>query len=91
MSAVMLHVTCTIWKSSEISVSPSLQDAVALVNELKGILKDTSIAFGCDQFMWQNGGPQRCGTGQSSVQATDEDKRPVRIVENLLAKDASRK
>ncbi|OSC96247.1 hypothetical protein PYCCODRAFT_1344955, partial [Trametes coccinea BRFM310] len=56
-------------------ISATAAHTAALVNELKGILKDTSIAFGCDELMWQNGGPQRCGTGQSSVQATDEDKR----------------
>ncbi|OSC99756.1 hypothetical protein PYCCODRAFT_1372360 [Trametes coccinea BRFM310] len=90
------------------SISATDAHTTALVNELKGILKsiptesppgsediyglDTSIAFGCDEFMWQNGGPQGCGTGQSSVQATDEDKakfkRAVQIVEELLAKDA---
>ncbi|KAI0656694.1 hypothetical protein C8Q70DRAFT_920902 [Cubamyces menziesii] len=90
------------------SISAADAHTAALVNELKGILKsiptesppgsediygmDTSIAFGCDDFMWQNGGPQGCGTGESSVKATDEDKakfkRAVEIVKELQAKDA---
>ncbi|CDO68646.1 hypothetical protein BN946_scf184382.g3 [Trametes cinnabarina] len=90
------------------SISATDAHTAALVNELKDILKsiptesppgsediyglDTSIAFGCDELMWQNGGPQGCGHGESSVKATDEDKakfkRAVQIVEDLLAKDA---
>ena len=80
----------------------------ALVSELRDILQslptesppgsqdiygmDTSIAFGCDDFMWQNGGPQGCGGGESSVQATDEQKakfkRAVEIVKEIQGKDA---
>ncbi|KAI8974034.1 hypothetical protein BD414DRAFT_189248 [Trametes punicea] len=90
------------------SISAANAHTAALVNELKDILKsiptesppgsediygmDTSIAFGCDDFMWMNGGPQGCGHGESTVKATEEDKakfkRAVHIVEELQAKDA---
>ncbi|THH29163.1 hypothetical protein EUX98_g5027 [Antrodiella citrinella] len=76
----------------------------SLVTELHSILKtipvesppgsediyglDTSIAFGSEDLQWMNGGPQGCGGGQSSVQATEEDKikfrRAVEIVEQLV-------
>ncbi|PPQ86176.1 hypothetical protein CVT25_006919 [Psilocybe cyanescens] len=79
-------------------------DVADLVEELYGILKtiptelppgsediyglDTSIAWGSDDLMWCNGGPQGCGGGTSSVQATDEDKvkfkRAVDIVHKLV-------
>ncbi|TFY54976.1 hypothetical protein EVJ58_g8542 [Rhodofomes roseus] len=53
---------------------------------------DTSIAFGSDDLMWMNGGPAGCGTGRSTVQATEEDKakfkRAVKIVQELLEKAA---
>ncbi|KAH9831836.1 uncharacterized protein C8Q71DRAFT_780700 [Rhodofomes roseus] len=82
--------------------------ATTLVGELHGILKsipteqppgsediyglDTSIAFGSDDLMWMNGGPAGCGTGRSTVQATEEDKakfkRAVKIVQELLEKAA---
>ncbi|KAI0699666.1 hypothetical protein BC835DRAFT_1267404 [Cytidiella melzeri] len=49
---------------------------------------DTSIAFGSDDFMWQNGGPQGCGGGQSTVKASPEQKakfkRAVEIVNQLV-------
>lgn len=51
---------------------------------------DTSIAFGSDDLMWMNGGPQGCGNGVSEKQATPEDKakfkRAVDIVNELVAK-----
>ena len=82
-------------------------DDQALVEELVSILQsipqpppgsadvyglDTSIAFGSEDFMWQNGGPQGCGGGESSVQPTEEQKakfkRAVEIVQELQSKDA---
>lgn len=90
------------------SISAQDAHTAALVLELRAILQeiptesppgsqdiyglDTSLAFGSDDFMWQNGGPQGCGGGESSVQATDEQKakfkRAVEIVKELQAKDA---
>ena len=88
------------------SLSTTESDTPKLVDELHGILKsipteqppgsediyglDTSIAWGSDDLMWCNGGPQGCGGGQSYVQATDEDKvkfkRAVEIVNELVKK-----
>ncbi|KAI0759398.1 hypothetical protein BD413DRAFT_487927 [Trametes elegans] len=88
------------------SLPASDADTVALVSELRDILRaiptesppgsediyglDTSIAFGSDDFFWQNGGPQGCGQGESEVKPTEEDKakfkRAVEIVEELQAK-----
>ncbi|KAJ3560823.1 hypothetical protein NP233_g10581 [Leucocoprinus birnbaumii] len=81
-------------------------DAEHLVDELHTILKDlpteqppgsqdiygldTSIAWQSDDLEWYNGGPQGCGGGESSVQATDEQKakfkRAVEIVNELVGK-----
>ncbi|KDR74839.1 hypothetical protein GALMADRAFT_249744 [Galerina marginata CBS 339.88] len=89
-------------------ISVKKDDTSALVDELHGILKelptevppgsediyglDTSIAWGSDDLMWCNGGPQGCGGGTSSVQATAEQKakfkRAVDIVNELVAKDS---
>ncbi|GJE97589.1 hypothetical protein PsYK624_138100 [Phanerochaete sordida] len=86
------------------SLSASDPKTVALVDELYDILKtlpvesppgsediygmDTSIAFGCDDLMWMNGGPSGCGGGKSAVQATEQDKakfkKAVEIVETLV-------
>ncbi|KAF5344970.1 hypothetical protein D9756_010960 [Leucocoprinus leucothites] len=65
-------------------------DAVTLIDELHGILKDlpteqppgsediyglnTSIAWGSDDLEWFNGGPAGCGGGESSVKATAQQK-----------------
>ena len=90
------------------SISAQDEHTAALVTELRGILQsiptesppgsqdiyglDTSIAFGSEDFMWQNGGPQGCGGGESSVQPTEEQKakfkRAVEIVQELQSKDA---
>ncbi|THV08012.1 hypothetical protein K435DRAFT_709274 [Dendrothele bispora CBS 962.96] len=79
-------------------------DHAALVDELHEILKsipteqppgsediygmDISIAWGSEDLMWCNGGPQGCGGGTSSVKASDDDKakfkRAVEIVEHLV-------
>lgn len=79
-----------------------------LVDELQSILKtiptespegsediygmDTSIAFMGPDFMWMNGGPQGCGGGVSTVQASAEDKaqfkRAVAIVNEIVGKAA---
>lgn len=86
------------------TLSASDPKTTALVDELHNILKtipvesppgsediykmDTSIAFGCDDLMWVNGGPSGCGDGTSTVQPTDEDRakfrRAVEIVETLV-------
>lgn len=83
-------------------------DSQKLVDELHDILKtlpteqppgsediyglDTSIAWGSDDLMWMNGGPQGCGGGTSSVQASNEEKakfrRAVDIVNELVSKAA---
>ncbi|KAJ7061350.1 hypothetical protein C8F01DRAFT_1139737 [Mycena amicta] len=75
-----------------------------LVDELHSILKsiptesppgsediyglDTSIAWGSDDLEWYNGGPAGCGGGNSTVKATEEDKkkfrRAVEIVNELV-------
>ncbi|PCH37594.1 hypothetical protein WOLCODRAFT_140954 [Wolfiporia cocos MD-104 SS10] len=51
---------------------------------------DTSIAYGSEDLMWMNGGPQGCGGGVSETQATPEDKakfkRAVEIVTQLVGK-----
>ncbi|KAJ8482262.1 hypothetical protein ONZ45_g15009 [Pleurotus djamor] len=80
----------------------------SLVEELHGILKsiptesppgsediyglDTSIAWGSNDLMWCNGGPQGCGGGESFVKASEEDKqkfsRAVAIVKELVEKAA---
>lgn len=80
------------------------EETTALIGELHNILKglptesppgsqdiygmDTSIAFGSDDLMWMNGGPQGCGGGISETQATAEDKanfrRAVDIVNRLV-------
>ncbi len=36
---------------------------------------DTGIVWGSDDLEWSNGGPQGCSGGNSSVQATGEDKK----------------
>lgn len=50
---------------------------------------DISIAWGSEDLMWMNGGPQGCGGGKSQNQATDEDKakfkRAVEIVQKLVS------
>lgn len=78
-------------------------DTEALVAELHDILKDlptedppasediygldTSIAWGSEDLMWCNGGPEGCGGGTSTVQVNDEQKikfkRAVEIVDKL--------
>ncbi|RCH99413.1 hypothetical protein CU097_010172 [Rhizopus azygosporus] len=42
---------------------------------------DTSIIFACDDFEWCNGG---CAQGQSSVQATEEQKEKFKELVELL-------
>ncbi|RDB19199.1 hypothetical protein Hypma_013529 [Hypsizygus marmoreus] len=84
----------------------SEEHAAPLVEELHGILRtipteqppgsediyglDTSIAWGSNDLVWANGGPQGCGGGESTVKPTDEEKakfrRAVEIVNKLLEK-----
>ncbi|KAI0633928.1 hypothetical protein C8Q77DRAFT_1108506 [Trametes polyzona] len=107
-SAVRPKGTPTLQDAAPKSVPASDPDTTALVSELKSILSsiptesppgsediyglDTSIAFGSDDFFWQNGGPQGCGGGESSVKPTEEErakfKRAVEIVEKLTEKEA---
>ena len=90
------------------SISASNEHTVELLSELRTILSsiptesppgsediyglDTSIAFGSEDLVWMNGGPQGCGHGESSVKATEEDKvkfkRAIAIVKELQTKDA---
>ncbi|KAH9847984.1 hypothetical protein C2E23DRAFT_740392 [Lenzites betulinus] len=90
------------------SISAADAHTAQLVAELKSILAtiptesppgsqdiyglDTSIAFGSDDLVWQNGGPQGCGQGVSETQPSEADKtkfkRAVEIVQELQAKDA---
>ena len=89
----------------ESGLPKSIPHPEALADELHTILKelpteqppgsqdiygmDISIAWGSDDLMWCNGGPQGCGGGESAVQATAEQKtkfkRAVEIVEQLVA------
>ncbi len=86
------------------AVPKSIPHPEELADELHSILKDlpteqppgsqdiygldTSIAWGSDDLMWYNGGPQGCGGGVSFVQVSDEQKakfkRAVEIVEQLV-------
>lgn len=79
----------------------------SLVDELHGILKvipteippgsediyglNTSIFWGSEDLVWNNGGPQGCSGGSSEVQPTPEEKakfkRAVEIVHELVQKD----
>ena len=90
------------------SISASNEHTVELLSELRTILSsiptesppgsediyglDTSIAFGSEDLVWMNGGPQGCGHGESSVKETEEDKekfkRAIAIVKELQTKDA---
>ena len=89
------------------SISSEDEHTASLVDELHAILKtlptelppgsediyglDTSIAWGSDDLVWANGGPQGCNGGTSSVQPTEEEKakfkRAVDIVHELVKKD----
>lgn len=86
------------------SLSKSASGVEEMLSELHSILQtlpvevpagcediyrlDTSIAFQSGNFMWMNGGPRGCGTHESSVQPTAEDKarfkRAVEIVHKLV-------
>lgn len=103
-SAIRPDGTPSLQDAAPKSLSASDPETVKQLDELYNILKtlpvesppgsediyglDTSIAFGSDDIMWLNGGPQGCGGGHSTVQATAEDKikfkRAVDIVEKLV-------
>jgi len=105
-AAVRPDGTPSLQDATQKSLSATDKSTEALVGELHDILKtipteyppgsqdiygmDTSIAFGSDDLMWMNGGPQGCGNGVSEKQATPEDKakfkRAVDIVNELVAK-----
>ncbi|EIW53769.1 uncharacterized protein TRAVEDRAFT_134014 [Trametes versicolor FP-101664 SS1] len=107
-SAVRPKGTPSLQDGAPKSLSAADAHTAALVAELKHILStiptesppgsadiyglDTSIAFGSDDLVWQNGGPQGCGGGQSSVVPTEEEKakfvRAVAIVKELQGKAA---
>jgi hypothetical protein len=104
-AAVRKHGTPSLSEAMPKSLSPDT--GAALVDELHAILKDlpiedppgsediygldTSIFWGSDDLEWANGGPQGCGGGKSTVQASEEQKakfkRAVEIV-NELVKEA---
>lgn len=103
-SAIRPDGTPSLQDAAPKSLSATDPETVKLLDELYAILKsiptesppgsediyglDTSIAFGSEDLMWMNGGPQGCGGGHSTVQATAEDKakfrRAVEIVEKLV-------
>lgn len=105
-SAVRPDGTPSLQDAMPKTISATDASTVQLVDELHSILKtiptesppgsediyrmDTSIAFGSEDLMWVNGGPNGCGGGTSSVQPTEEDrkkfKRAVEIVETLVGK-----
>lgn len=45
---------------------------------------DASIAWGSDDLMWINGGPQGCGGGTSTVQPTEEQKAKFKRAVDIL-------
>ncbi|KAI0342548.1 hypothetical protein BDW22DRAFT_1407605 [Trametopsis cervina] len=103
-SAIRPHGTPSLQDALPKSLSKSEPGVDESITELYTILKslptekpagsediyrlDTSIAFASEGFTWQNGGPQGCGGGQSSVRATAEEKarfkRAVEIVNKLV-------
>lgn len=105
-SAVRPEGTPSLQEAAPKSLKAEETETETLVNELHAILKEiptespagsediyglnTSIAWGSDDLEWCNGGPQGCGGGTSSVQATEEQKvkfkRAVEIVEKLVGK-----
>lgn len=48
---------------------------------------DTSIAWGSDDLMWCNGGPEGCGGGKSKFQPSEDQKakfkRAVEIIHKI--------
>ncbi|EGN91836.1 hypothetical protein SERLA73DRAFT_191947 [Serpula lacrymans var. lacrymans S7.3] len=72
----------TILKSLPTEIPPGSEDIYGL---------DTSIAWGSNDLMWVNGGPQGCGGGTSAVQPTEEEKkkfkRAVDIVKTLVTSE----
>ena len=90
------------------SLDAEHDETKVLIQELHDILKDLpteqppgsediygldiSIAWGSEDLEWVNGGPQGCGGGTSSVQATAEQKRKfkraVEIATELSTKTA---
>lgn len=57
------------------------------VQDIYGL--DTSIAFGNGDLQWMNGGPNGCGTGESDVQPTDEQKaafqKAIALIKEIVA------
>jgi len=105
-AAVRPDGTPSLQDTTNKSLSAADKSSTVLIGELYDILKsipteyppgsqdiygmDTSIAFGSEDLMWMNGGPQGCGNGTSERQATEEDKRKFRravdIVTQLVEK-----
>ncbi|RDB24398.1 hypothetical protein Hypma_008372 [Hypsizygus marmoreus] len=103
-SAIRPTGTPSLLDAASQSLDASDAQTEALVTELHSILKelpteqppgsediyglDTSIAWGSEDLQWNNAGPQGCGGGTSSVQATEEQKekfrRAVEIVQELV-------
>ncbi|KAL0089234.1 hypothetical protein F4703DRAFT_1926019 [Phycomyces blakesleeanus] len=46
--------------------------------------QDVSIGFFSNDFQWQNGGPEGCNQGESSVQATPEQKEKFKALVKLV-------
>lgn len=103
-SAVREHGTPDLTPAAPKQLAIGSSETGALVDELQNILRsiptesppgsediyglDTSLFWGSDDLEWYNGGPQGCGGGESSVKASDEDKkkfkRAVEIVNKLV-------
>ncbi|SAM06450.1 hypothetical protein [Absidia glauca] len=72
------------------SLAASLKEALAQLpteqppgsEDIYGL--DTGISFMSDDFQWQNGGPEGCGSGKSEVQASPEQKRAFQAVVQSL-------
>lgn len=51
---------------------------------------DISIAWGSEDLMWCNSGPEGCGGNESQVKASEEEKlhfkRAVEIIEQIVNK-----
>lgn len=46
--------------------------------------QDVSISFFSDDFQWSNGGPEGCSQGESSTQATPEQKEKFKELVDIV-------
>ncbi|GJJ08384.1 hypothetical protein Clacol_002599 [Clathrus columnatus] len=69
-----------ILKSLPVESPPGVQDIYGL---------DTSIAYSNGEWQWMNGGPNGTGTGESTVQPTEEQKaafqKAVALIREIVA------